>query len=86
MHDSYSQPSISSRYVFRITRNGTCVGRSDGLAFADKAAACREAFTTCGEIIREMDGAIEPNSHWRMEVSDHSGRLIYRFTFTAEEV
>ena len=30
--------------------------------------------------------AIEPNSHWQMEVSDHSGRLIYRFTFTAEEV
>ena len=86
MDDSHSQLSVPSQYVFRVMRNGTCMGRSDGLEFADKAAAWHEAALSCGEIISEMDGKIEPGCHWQMEVSDDSGKPIYRFTFTAEEV
>ncbi len=41
---------------------------------------------SCGEIIREMDGKIGPGCNWRMEVADHTGQAIYRFTFTAEEL
>jgi hypothetical protein len=33
-----------------------------------------------------MDGRIEPGCHWQMEVSDHRGKPIHRFTFTAEEL
>jgi hypothetical protein len=54
--------------------------------FSDKAAAWREASMSCGEIIREMDGKIEPGCSWQMEVADHTGQPIYRFTFTAEEL
>jgi hypothetical protein len=86
MHDSHSRPSVPSRYFFRVTRNGTPMDHSDGLAFADNAAAWHEASLSCGEIIHEMDGKIEPGCHWQMEVSDHSGKPIYRFTFTAEEM
>jgi hypothetical protein len=86
MQDSSSKKSAPSRYFFRITRNGTSMDHSDGLEFADRAAAWQEASTSAGEIIREMDGKIEPGCHWQMEVSDHSGQPIYRFTFTAEEV
>jgi hypothetical protein len=54
--------------------------------FSDRAAAWREASLSCGEIIREMDGKIEPGCNWQMEVADQTGQAIYRFTFTAEEL
>jgi hypothetical protein len=56
------------------------------MEFADKAAVWHEAAMSCGEIIREMGGAIEPGCHWQMEVCDDSGKPVYRFTFTAEEM
>jgi hypothetical protein len=86
MQDSHSPPSVPSRYFFRVTRNGTCMGHSEGLDFPDQAAAWREAAMSCGQIILEMDAEIEPGCHWQMEVSDAGGKPIYRFTFTADEV
>jgi hypothetical protein len=86
MHEFHSQPHAPSRYFFRVTRNGTAMGHSEGLEFADKTDAWREAAMSCGEIILEMDGEIEPGCHWQMEVLDQSGNPIYRFTFRAEAV
>ena len=86
MHDSHSDQGVPSKYFFHILLNGSHSGQSDGLLFRDKAAAWREASMSCGEIIREMDGKIEPGCNWQMEVADHTGQPIYRFTFTAEEL
>ena len=86
MQDSPFRPRLPSRYFFRITRNGARTDHSDGLEFADKAAVWHEAAISCGEIIREMGGDIEPGNHWQMEISDDRDVPIYRFTFTAEEV
>ena len=33
-----------------------------------------------------MHGRIENNLDWRLEVSDATGRVIYRFTFKAERL
>jgi hypothetical protein len=86
MHDSHLDQSVPAKYFFHIVLNGSPSGQSDGLLFPDKAAAWREASMSCGEIIREMDGKIKPGCNWQMEVSDHTGQAIYRFTFTAEEL
>ena len=86
MHDSHSDQGVPSKYFFHIVLNGSHSGQSDGLLFRDRAAAWREASMSCGEIIREMDGKIEPGCSWQMEVADHTGQPIYRFTFTAEEL
>jgi hypothetical protein len=86
MHDSHSDQETPSRYFFHVVINGSQSGQSDGLLFSDRAAAWREASLSCGEIIREMDGKIEPGCNWQMEVADQTGQAIYRFTFTAEEL
>jgi hypothetical protein len=86
MHDFHSDQSAPDTYFFHIILNGSPSGQSDGLLFPDKAAAWREASMSCGEIIREMDGKIKPGCNWQMEVSDHAGHAIYRFTFKAEEL
>src|SRR5450432_731648 len=77
MHDSHSDQGVPSTYFFHIVLNGIHSGQSDGLLFRDKAAAWREASMSCGEIIREMDGRIEPGCSWQMEVADHTGQAIF---------
>jgi hypothetical protein len=38
----------------------------------------------CGEMIRTIDGHLQPGDRWRMEVTDEAGKLIYRLLFMAE--
>jgi hypothetical protein len=38
------------------------------------------------EIIRAMHGRIDTDLDWRLDVTDDTGRVIYRFSFKAERL
>ena len=73
-------------YFFRTITNGIERHRTEGLAFASREDAWQEAAISSGEIIREMDGKIQPGLDWRMEVVGPCGEVIYRLSFVAEEL
>ena len=57
---------------------------NDGLTLLDHQAGLEEATMACGEMIRTIDGHLQPGNGWRMEVTDEAGKLIYRLLFMAE--
>jgi|SRR5438270_9849349 hypothetical protein len=72
-------------YFFRIA-DGEGASRiaRDGIELADDSAAWEEATTACGEMLRDLDGALKAGSEWRMEVTRGSGEILYRLTFSTE--
>ena len=72
------------RYFFHLNRNDEAGLDNDGLTFLDHQAAREEATMACGEMIRTIDGHLQPGAGWRMEVTDEAGKLIYRLRFIAE--
>jgi hypothetical protein len=86
MHDSSAKTEPSIRFYFRVFTDGVERHSSDGLLFANKQEAWHEASTSTGEILREMDGKMQPGLDWRMDVTDEAGHPIYRFTFKAEDL
>jgi hypothetical protein len=72
------------RYFFKVIRNGEASPASDALDLADNAAAWEEGTIACGEMIRSIDGRFPPGADWKMEVFDDSGKMIFRFRFTAD--
>jgi len=50
----------------------------------DQEAAWVEATKSCGEMMRDLDGALQIGPEWRMEVSDDQGVLIFVLKFSAE--
>jgi hypothetical protein len=72
------------RYFFDFTGNDEVASDNDGLTLLDHQAAFEEATMACGEMIRTIDGHLQPGNGWRMEVTDEAGKLIYRLLFMAE--
>lgn len=73
------------RYFFHLNRSDDEVDRdNDGLTFLDHQAAREEATLACAEIIRTIDGHLRPGASWQMEVTDDTGKPIYRLRFIAE--
>jgi hypothetical protein len=72
------------RYFFDFSRNDEVVSDNDGLTLLDHQAALEEATMACGEMIRTIDGHLQPGNGWRIEVTDETGKLIYRLRLIAE--
>lgn len=83
MQDNYSEKSF---FHFRIFTNGSQKQESEPLDFADKSDVWEEGADASCEIIRGMMGKIEPGFDWRLEISDDTGKVIYRFSFKAEKL
>jgi hypothetical protein len=84
MHDAHAaQPAL---YFFRVYTNDVESYHSDGLEFSSKEHVWHEASTSTGELIREMDGKMQPGLDWRMDVIDTGGKVVYRFSFKAEDL
>jgi hypothetical protein len=47
-------------------------------------AAWEEATTTCGEMIKELDGKLKAGPDWVMVVTNDAGHKLYRLRFSAE--
>jgi hypothetical protein len=74
------------RYYFRITGSLHTEIKREGLELPDKQAAWAEATTACGELLRDIDGALKPGDTWQMMVTDEAGRDIYQLEFRTREL
>jgi hypothetical protein len=72
-------------YFLRVFTNGIERHESDGLQFSSRDDVWEEASASAGEIIRDMNGGLQPGTDWRMDVSDAAGALVYRLSFRTEQ-
>ena len=73
------------RYFFPIRHRNLEPDR-DGSEFPDDRAAWGEATRTLGEILRDIDGQLQPGPEWRMEVArDRLENVIFSVRFQAED-
>jgi hypothetical protein len=57
---------------------------AEGVELTDEDAAWQEATIACGQMIRDMDGALQQNTQWRMHVTDAGGATLFRLHFLVE--
>jgi uncharacterized protein DUF6894 len=62
-------------FHFNTCHGDECRDDPDGMELKDLPQAWHEATCTTGEILRDMDGALE--REWRMDVSDHGGNALF---------
>jgi hypothetical protein len=55
---------------------------TEGMELKDLPQAWHEATCTAGEILRDMDGALD--REWRMDVSDHGGTPLFSLRVVPE--
>jgi hypothetical protein len=73
------------RYFFDVIQNGHAgLADEDGIELPDDDAAWAEATGSCGQMIRDLDGALPTNSEWRMDVANADGSVVFRLHFRAE--
>jgi hypothetical protein len=72
------------RFHFK-TRYGT-EDREDpeGTELKDLKAAWSEATRATGEILKEIDGSLEPDREWRMDVSNDTGQELFSLRLIPE--
>jgi hypothetical protein len=69
------------RFYFRIVDSVNTEVKEEGLQLPDKQAAWVEATAACGELLKELDGALKPGDNWQMQVKDQAGRILYELEF-----
>ena len=72
------------RYFFNITQGELPRQADEGMDLPNDEAAWEEATTTCGEMIKELDGKLKAGPEWRMVVTNDAGDKLYRLRFSAE--
>jgi hypothetical protein len=64
--------------VYRFkTRYGSEVTESNGMPMESTRRAWQEATRAAGEILKDMDGSLEPHREWRMDVTDEDGNTLF---------
>ena len=74
MVGTFFSPSSSipmPRYFFNVYHNGAILDE-EGYELADRSAAWAEATAAAGEMIRDLDGRLQPGKDWRLEVTDEN--------------
>ena len=76
-----------SRFFFNV-QHGADASYVDpiGEDFPDRASAWRTATTYVGEAIRDLNGDLEFDVEWRLDVNDEDGQLLYRVSITARRL
>jgi len=71
------------RYFFHVSHRHFSED-ADGTELPDAQSAWHEAVRACGEMIKDIDGALEFGPEWRMDVTDEQGRKLFAIHLTAE--
>jgi hypothetical protein len=74
------------RYYFHISHGDGSKIRNEGIELPDADAAWVEATTACGEIIRDLNGALKPGDAWRMIVMDETGAEMFHLEFSTRRI
>jgi hypothetical protein len=73
-------------YFFHI-RRGNCLDVSaEGIALPDLEAVRREAALIYSDMARGITGEFDESLDWRIEVTDQSGRIVFRLSLVAESL
>ncbi|HEY3796593.1 MAG TPA: hypothetical protein VGM09_32635 [Bradyrhizobium sp.] len=74
------------RFYFHISHGDGSKIRNEGIELPDADAAWVEATTACGEIIRDLNGALKPGDAWRMIVKDETGAEMFHLEFSTRRI
>ncbi|HXP66005.1 MAG TPA: hypothetical protein VN815_11060 [Steroidobacteraceae bacterium] len=72
------------RYFFHVHHDRAQLD-TEGEELPDKHAAWREATITAGQILQGIDGKLNPDREWRMEVEDEFRNLLFVLHINAEK-
>ena len=74
-------------YFFNVTYNGEPgLPDAEGIDLLDDDAAWAQATGACGQMIRDLDGALRSESEWRMEVANADGDVLFKLQFRAQRL
>ncbi len=71
------------RYFFHVYHERSDLDH-EGEELPDKHAAWKEATVTAGDILRDLDGKLQPGREWRLEVADEFQNVLYVLHINAE--
>jgi hypothetical protein len=69
------------RFFFNA-RDGKGFRDAEGVEFADASAACGEAVTLAGEILRDVNGKMSEGGDWQLDVTDAAGNRVGSLRFS----
>jgi hypothetical protein len=72
------------RYFFNV-HDGKDLPDSEGIELPGRKEAHRQALTTAGEMLREMNREFLAGDVWEMHVTDEAGATVCRLMFSAED-
>jgi hypothetical protein len=72
------------KYFFSVRHGDHTSEHEDGLDFPDIAVVQVEAIKSTGEILRDLDHALEAGSELRVEVADEARKPIFCLRVIAE--
>jgi hypothetical protein len=73
-------------YRFDIFQGEKASMRTQALDFPDNRTAWKEATYICRDLSRDVFGNLDATPKWKLEVTDDSGRALFRFRILAEEL
>ena len=71
-------------YYFSTIHGERHDDRDDPLDLPDDQAAWSQATTSCGELLKELDGNLKPNREWRLDVRDERRELVFSLKLMPE--
>lgn len=71
------------RYFFHIS-HGEDRSDLEGVDLPDDNEAWHQATLACGEMLRDLDGALLAGPEWRMRGTDEQGRKLFEIHLFAE--
>jgi hypothetical protein len=72
------------RYFFHVYHDDAQIDQ-EGEELPDKHAAWKEATVMAGHTLQGLDGKLQPDREWRMEVTDEFANPLYVLHIAAEK-
>jgi hypothetical protein len=71
--------------LFRFTtKYGSELFEGDDMELATLRDAWKEATRAAGEILKDIDGSLEPEREWRMDVTNEQGQALFSLRLIPE--
>jgi hypothetical protein len=74
------------RYFFNVRYGEESYRDEVGEELPDNLAAWREATTSAGQSIRDLDGRLAPGTTWRLDVMREDGNAVYSIEVKAHQI
>jgi hypothetical protein len=72
------------RFHFKTLHGAEGHDDPEGMELNDLKTAWKEATRATGEILKDIDGSLEPEREWRMDVTDDAGQALFSLRLIPE--